>query len=383
MATNTLSVYDPLFYAQEALKGLKKSLGIAPRIHRGYDKNPQQPGSIISIRIPTEFSAGDAPVAASNIVASELQISLDYWREVKFELTDKELTVSRQEIIEEHIEPAAYALADDIDTKLATMMYQQCPWEEAAAAPSDVSDIVNCRGILFGNKVPMGDGMRHFMVDGTIGGELLQNSAFTQWQGAGSTGEAAQISGNLGTRFGFSFFENQNVQTHTAGALTIGTQLQLNADITAGATSTVFKDSGGSLTGTVAVGDTFVIAGNSQRYAITAAATASSNLVSIAFTPKAVTGYSASDNVTASQNTGAQCLAFHKNIAALAMAPLSTLGREVSGARMETVVDPVTRLALRSRMFYDGTNSKVIVALDVLYGIKMLRNNFGVRLWNA
>ena len=65
------------------------------------------------------------------------------------------------------------------------------------------------------------------------------------------------------------------------------------------------------------------------------------------------------------------------------MAPLSTLGREVSGAKMETVVDPVTRLALRSRMFYDGTNSKVIIALDVLYGVAVLRPNLIVRLLNA
>ena len=50
---------------------------------------------------------------------------------------------------------------------------------------------------------------------------------------------------------------------------------------------------------------------------------------------------------------------------------------------METVFDPVTKLALRARIFYDGDNSKVIVALDALYGAKVLRPNGIVRLRDA
>ena len=34
---NTLGIYDPLFYAQEALIQLEKALGLAGRVHRGYD----------------------------------------------------------------------------------------------------------------------------------------------------------------------------------------------------------------------------------------------------------------------------------------------------------------------------------------------------------
>ncbi len=88
---NTLSVYDPIFYAQEALIQLEKALGMAGRVYRGYEKSPQEPGKVISIRRPSTFTAQDAPGSDMDIDAGEVQIILDQWKEVKFKLTDKEL----------------------------------------------------------------------------------------------------------------------------------------------------------------------------------------------------------------------------------------------------------------------------------------------------
>lgn len=378
---NTLSIYDPIWYAQEALLALEKALGLATRVYRGYDRTPQQIGSTIQIRKPSTFTAQSAPSSAQNITASYVEIVLNQWYEVKFALTDKELSYTGERIIAEHIRPAAYALADNIDQALAAE-YKNVPWEAdiATSATIAISDITEVRKMMFDNMVPLKEqDAMHFMVDGTSEAALLGLAAFTQWSGAGERGVETQFTGNFGKRYGFNFWANQNTPTHTAGALVAGTQLQLNADITAGDTSTVFKDSGGSLTGTVKAGDTFVIAGHTQRYAVTADATASSNLVNVAFTPAAVTGYSASDNVTETQKSGAQNLAFHRNFCALAMAPLSEMGGEL-GARVATVTDPVTGLSLRSRVYYIGDSSVVHVALDVLYGIKVLDGNRAVRL---
>src|SRR5437763_1903914 len=127
MATNVLSVYDPLFYAQEAIIQLHKALGMAQRVHRGYDKSPQQKGSTIEISRPSTFTAQDAPSADQAISASSVAIVLDHWKEVKFSLTDKELTFTTEKIISDHIQPAAYALADDIDQKLVAL-YKFVPW---------------------------------------------------------------------------------------------------------------------------------------------------------------------------------------------------------------------------------------------------------------
>jgi hypothetical protein len=378
---NTLSVYDPLFYAQEALWQLEKALGMAARVYRGHDKSPQQKGSIISIRVPSTFTAQNAPSSAQDITADEVQIALDTWRDVAFSLTDKELTYTGEVIIEEHIRPAAYALANDIDIKLATL-YNQVPWEQAISSPAVVSDITAARKTLFNNEVPVDDDMLHMMVDGTMEAELLNLSAFSQHQGAGETGVETQRRGYLGKKFGFEVFANQNVQTHAAGALVPGTQLQVNATIAAGATSGVFKDSGASLTGDINIGDTFVIVGSTQRYTVTADATAGSNIISVAFSPAAAVEYAASDNVTITQNSHVQNLAFHEHWACLAMAPLSEVGARLGG-RVATVSDPRTNLALRSRVFYEGKEAAIYVVLDVLFGIKVLKDNMAVRLTDA
>lgn len=376
--TNTLSVYDPIFYAQEALIQLEKALGMAGRVHRGHDKAPQQKGATISIRKPGAFTAQDAPSPAQDIDAGEVQIALANWKEVKFGLTDRELAATGEVIIGEHIRPAAVALADAIDQSLCAL-YAEVPWFHDVAATAGVADIVAVRRAMFDNKVPLRDpAMLHWMIDGDMEADFLNQTAFTQWQGSGDIGAAAQVSGSLGRRFGFNFFANQNVRAHSAGTLSSTTPLLQGAHAK-GATQVTLDAA--TLTGTLKAGDSFVLAGNAQRYAVTADAAASANAVTVSIAPALVKAYGDNAQATVSLDDHAASLAFHRNAFALAMAPLSELGNQL-GARIATVADPVTGLALRSRLFYDGNNSKVFVALDALWGVKTLDPNLAVRARN-
>ncbi|MBY0430328.1 MAG: hypothetical protein K2Q10_03950, partial [Rhodospirillales bacterium] len=134
----------------------------------------------------------------------------------------------------------------------------------------------------------------------------------------------------------------------------------------------------GALTGSLKKGDTFVITGNSQRYAVTADATASGNAVTVAITPALVQNHADNTAVTVNLATHAATLAFHRNAFALAMAPLSEAASQL-GAKVTTITEGGTGLTLRSRMFYDGNSSKVYVALDALWGVKTLDPNLAVR----
>lgn len=376
--TNALSVYDPIFYAQEALIQLEKALGMAGRVHRGYDKTPQQKGATISIRHPGTFTAQDAPSTAQDLDIGQVQIRLSNWKEVKFALSDKELSATGEVIISEHIRPAAVALADTIDQSLCAL-YADVPWYHDVAATAGVADIISVRRAMFDNKVPLRDpAMLHWMLDGDMEADLLGQSAFTQWQGSGSVGAEAQVSGVLGQRFGFNFFANQNVQSHVAGTLSNPAPL-LQGSHPKGATSVTLDAA--SLTGILKKGDTFIITGNDQRYAVTADATASGNAITLSVTPALVQTYADNAPVTVALDDHAASLAFHRNAFALAMAPLSELGNQL-GARIATVSDPITGLTLRSRLFYDGNNSKVFVALDALWGVTTLDGNLAVRARN-
>jgi hypothetical protein len=158
----------------------------------------------------------------------------------------------------------------------------------------------------------------------------------------------------------------------TAGAL--------NADAEAGAETIVIK----SLTDgqTLKKGDIIKIAGDAQQYCVTEDYTISS-ATTVAITPPLAQKNLADALVTVilPSGTGAtknQCLAFHRHAFALAMAPLSDLGGQL-GAKIATVSDPETNLAIRSRMWYEGNTSTVKVALDALWGVQVLNPNLCVR----
>lgn len=375
---NTLSVYDPLFYATEAIVALQNQLGMARAVYRGYDQNPQQRGSVINIPVPSTFVAKDAPSTAQDVMAGNVAIRLDKWREVKFALTDKELSFTGEQIIADHIRPAAYALAQDIDVALAGLA-KQVPWHIDVGATAGIADVIAARKVLFDNRVPMDPTRLFMMVDSDMEADLLAASAFTQWQGSGPTGEAAQIAGFLGTRYGMNIFASQNAQTHTMGTASTGA-LAVNGAAAAGAT-TINLDAV-AVTGTLVPGDTFVIAGNTQRYVVTNTTTAASNaFTGVQFSPALVADAADNAVVTVSLDNHVAGVAFHRDAFALAMAPLTRMGAQL-GAQIETVTDPASGISIRSRLYYEGNSSAVHVALDVLFGVKTLDPNKAVRLRN-
>jgi len=378
--SNTLGNYDPIFYAQEALISLNKALGMAGRVHRGYDPNPQQKGSVINITRPSVFEATEVNTSTGGttqeLTPENVSITLDTWKEVKFSLTDKELTFTKEKIITDHITPAAYALADAIDLTLVGL-YKKIPWKESISGTPVVADITGVRRALFNNKVPMND--LHFMVDGDVEAGLLALSAFSTADGAGQVGVDTQLRGTLGTRYGFEFFANQNTPAHTSGAMA-DTAGALNADADKGATSIVIK----SLTDTqtLKIGDIIKITGDAQQYCVTTDVEISS-ATTVGIYPALAKKNLADAVVTVilPSGTGAtknQCIAFHRHAFALAMAPLSDMGGRL-GAQIATVADPVTNLSIRSRLWYEGDTSTVKVALDALWGVQVLNPNLAVR----
>lgn len=390
---NTLSAYNPVFYATEAQMALEKALGMAARVYRGFDdeQTSRQYGDTITMRVPGSFSAQDAPSSAQDITATSVSMVLDQWKEVKFALTDKELAYSSQRIIDEHIRPAAYALADKIDQSLA-LLYKDVPWYADASSPITAADITGVRKILFNNKVPLNDpSMLSFMVDGTAEKELLDISAFTQNQGGGDAAIASQISGFLGSRYGLNFFANQNVQTATSATVADLAGAVNNGAGYAAGIKTIAVD-GVSISAALKAGDIMVVSGHTQQYVLTADATAdgAGAIASLSFfgSPNVAQGgleSAVTDNQVVtfvlSGGSGAskvQNLAFHRNAFALGVARLPDF---MDGQGVRAFATPVdgSALSVRARTWADGNNSKFYVALDVLYGLKTLDGNKAVR----
>jgi hypothetical protein len=375
---NTLANYDPQFYAAEALISLKKALTMGFRVFRGFDPSPTQPGSSISIRRPMSFTAASMPTSATDLKPETVTISMNQWKGVTFTLTDKELAYTKERIVDEHIAPAAYAVASAIDSSL-TALSAGTPWYVSATSPLAVGDVTDARKILVQNGVPVNDGRLHLMLSPTLESEALKNSAFAQWQGAGAAGADTQLTGSLGQRYGFECFVSPNVVTLTSGTCSDVTGA-LTADAAIG-DSTVAIDSVTS-GGTAKAGDYLTIAGDSTRYVITADVTFTGGAGTVSISPQIRKAASTSAVVTLAlpQGSGASkenSLAFHRDAFALAMGVLPDM---IPGAEVSTVVDSSSGLSVRARRWYDGANAAQYIGLDALWGVKTLNGDLAVRI---
>lgn len=389
--SNTLGFYDPNFYAANALLQLEKALGMASRVYRGYDKNPQEYGSVINIRRPTYFTAQAMPISSAStndLITDSVSISLDQWYGVQFSLTDKELSYTQERIINEHIRPAASAVADKIDLTLNALA-RSIPWYYVGQSSiTSIADLPALRRRLFDNQVPLNDVALELSGEREQG--FLSQDAFNRADASGSSD--TQQRGTLGRKFGFEIFANQNVQAQqTGGTFTVtGGSLTVSAAVTVGATSISLAAS--TCTGTLLVGDIVQVGHTgtdglsgaaltaNRNYVVTAAATATSNAITVSIAPATrVTHASATAaKITLGTATKYDSLAFHRNCFALAMAPLPEVARRM-GAQVASVADPITGLALRVTMWYEGLDAKVYVRVDALWGTKVLDADMAVR----
>lgn len=377
---NTLSIYDPVFYASEALIYLTNRLGLASRVYRQYDPSPQQKGSAISIAQPGTFVAASMPGTGSDITPQSVTLTLNQWQGVVIQLSDKELAFTKEKIIQDHIGPAAYAVANAIDISAAGL-YSDVPYFVAAGGAATVADIINVRKAQLNAKVPLQDGLMHFMVNAPVEADWLALALFNQ-ANTSSDGADSQRRGVLGQKFGYELFANQNVQTHVDVALVITGATSVTGGVLVGATSITIA-AATTLTGTLKKGDIITITdsvtGLTDPYACLADAVAAGNAITFTCSPAVRVAHLAASTWAATQpNNKAMNLAFHRNAFALGMGVLSELG-DGKGASIGSVADPVTNLALRSTVWYDGNNAQLKVRIDALWGVKTLNPDLAAR----
>ncbi|MEL7168185.1 MAG: hypothetical protein AAGN64_02420 [Bacteroidota bacterium] len=387
---NSLGGYSLIQFAQEAIENLESQLGIAGRIHRGYDKEPQEKGDVIQISKPGTFTAQDAPSPAQDVDTSKVNIRLTEWKDVVFKMTDKELDASMETIVENHIRPATYALALYADQVLAAY-FKRFPWRYSMTA-DQLENILGPQEILAQNGVPVDDGMVHFGASNRqykqflgqpwmYGGDVRGNTSTL------TTGVAQDTFGMKIHRVGAGV-----VQTHTSGTVvSAGNDFEgaLNGAAAKGATNINIDGLSGAET--LASGDSFVIAGHTQRYTVTAAILlAGGAAANVSIYPALATDYADDSLVTFEDGSQAanhadrneQNLVYHRHAMALATAALqgerSTQQARSQGIEVETITDPDTQLALRAMQWYEAKEKSYYVSLDILFGYEILDPNKAV-----
>jgi hypothetical protein len=368
--------YDPYFYANAGLRVLYKRLGMAAYVQRDLAAGKGSgTGSTVQVRRAQTFTTSAMPIA----VASYADVSpnydnlvIDQWRGNGFKLTDKERTLTPEVFIRDHIAPVANAIADRIDQDLASLALE-VPWIVDDDATDPYKDFPAIKKMLFDNRAPMVNPSEYaYMTDGVLQQRYESNPTFVQANTAGN--DALQRAGDLGDKFGFRVFANQNATTFTTGTPALTTPVCTPIK---GASSITITGTSGS--GSYNRGTVLTIAGDTQKYAVkttiaigsTGPATPVEVVPNIQLTQGSVAVTNDSDSAT---SIG---LAFHREAFALVMQPLEDAGPGIISA---TVVEPDTGLSLRSRIWGDGGTGVTVWALDALWGYKTLNGNLAVRL---
>jgi hypothetical protein len=384
---NSLGNYIEILFAQRGLATLKNALRMGNAVYRGYESERNSSfikGNVINVRRPGTFTVENAPSTAQDVVTDEVAITLDQWKEVKFKLPDNEGAWVNEQFMRDHIDRAAYEIANHIDSVLHTKALEFGPFTLIDPSNDGVDLTLKGRKALLDNKVPMMDpSMLTYAFSPTVEQALLSETAFAQYQGSGGAGVNTQQTGELGIRYGMRHVVTQNTASFVGGGKTSGSSVKVNA----GAGQTLAKDTStipldGLSTGGVGKFDRLVFANHSQVYTVVSdTADASSGALTVTISPSLRVAVADNVDVTVTNFTSGTRVAnpmFHRDALALVLAPLPDNMGQRTAAAVATVTDPDSGLSLRSRLYYVGDSSEMHAAIDVLYGVQMLDARLGV-----
>lgn len=400
---NVLGNYNPTFFAQETLIWLSNQLGMAQRVHRGFEleRNAFKLGDVVQIKRPSTFTAENfvkgVGTTSQDVIGLNESITLDTHKEVKFTLDDQDLVKTSEKIIEDHIGPAANAIADAVDTFLYNLVQDNVgSLVDVSGAGSTISQFFTLvKKRMRTNQVPLSDIENiHYMVDEELEATLLDAGIFHEARiTGGAENQAALINGTLGRRFGFNIFPSQNAnlslaqQTGTlAAAAGGGDELGAVDGAHAANSTTLVVDNLTNLETFSDNVDRFTIAGDPTVYTVKVGPDVAGAQSSLTIFPGLRKNFAGGEVVTFENRTteedaaagSIQNIAFHRNAIGLIMAPLPTIG-DGKGAQIAVATDPRSGLSVRARMFYEGNAQELSVAVDALFGGTMLDSQLAVK----
>tara|TARA_Y100000361_G_C11154906_1_gene343478 strand:- start:925 stop:2064 length:1140 start_codon:yes stop_codon:yes gene_type:complete len=375
---NTITNILPKILAR-GLLALREQAVMPRLVNLDYSNESAQKGDTIDVPIPSSLTVSDTVPsnvleAPADSAPTKVQISLNNWKKVNFHLTDKQLVdIDKNEhFIPMQMSEAVRALSNQINlTVLQEFKGVYGFVGTAGTTPfgSNVTDATNARKVLNQQLCPRDN--RRMVLDFDAEANAL---ALAEFQRVNESGDLnVKREGEIGRKFGFDIFTDDQIVTHTAGGS--GTPL-VNGALAVGDTSVAIDGMSG--TSGFVVGDVVTFAGHAQTYAITVAPTASSGAQTVTVSPaiKAIVADNASVTKKASHAVN---LAFHRDAFALAMRPLtSETAGDAYGNNIVSMTDPVTGLSMRLEVYRQY--KQVVYELDALWGVKLIRPEYAVRI---
>lgn len=219
---NQLDAAIAEMWTKTTLALLVEHLRSAATVNRDFEPEFAKMGQTVHTRRPANFEAkrkhkGD-DVTEQDAVLDGVDVKLNQHIHVSFVIDDWDESVAITSMIDEFLNPAAIALARDLDRVVLGQVYQflenQAGGFGALTDSNAVQYLTDTRKVMNRNLVPDEDGQRYLAVGTESEAKLLQNAVFHSAEKLGSTEGLRKAS--LGEKFGFQLWMGQNVPSISA-----------------------------------------------------------------------------------------------------------------------------------------------------------------------
>jgi hypothetical protein len=390
---NSLKTLTDGDITREALRILKNRNGILKSVNRQYDDRFGQTGAknggTLQIRLPNRYTVGTGrTISPQDTTELTTALVVGTQKHVPVQFYSSELTLSLDDFSDRILKPAMSVLASNIANSVATACAEGFTNSVGTpgTTPSSFLTYAQAGERLDWQTAPRDK--RSMLLNPTAMAATAdaQKGLFH----ASEQIEGAFEEGTIERMTGFKFDMDQSLATITHGA---GASYQTNTPSFTSGSTTLAVDVG---TGALTAGQQFTIAGVFEVNPDTKASTGALKVFTVnsAYAggsgnialSQAIYTSGAYQNVSAAppDNTAltligsastayVRNLAMHKDACVLATADLE----------MPKGVDMAYRanmdgLSLRFVRFFDGTNDNFIGRFDILYGIKVVRPEWGV-----
>lgn len=286
---NSLTAYNPQWWANESVALLVENLVASQLVHTNFKNEIARSGDIVNTRVPAEFTAvrkvDSDSITDQDASATNIAVPLDQHWHTAFILKDGELSKSFKDLRTEFLEPAITSLAQAMDKVIHGQVYQfigntegKCGDWSSTTAKGYILDAHRRMNI---NKVPVGRG-RNMLLTPTMEAEALKLDIFTSAEQVGDGGTALQEA-MLGRKLGFNMFMCQNAPSITGQEdASASASLVDNSGGYAAGETTVHIDTAGS---NVTAGMWIRIAGDDTPQHITAIANLATEDLDLTISP--------------------------------------------------------------------------------------------------
>lgn len=398
--TGTLNDFTnviPQLLAQ-SLEILRAKAIMPALVNRVYEPLAGNRGTSIEVPVPAPQAVYD--LEPSNVPTDTLQgfspgtisIPLDQWKGSSFTLNDKEMLEIQEGTAPRQAQQAMASLANYID-KYILGLYKKCPNVVGIAGITPFITAVGATGtdnsqenfdkvgnskivteaarVLNDEYAPMND--RRVVLNPATQAAALNIRAFQDLSWAADP--AVIRAGDLGgaSKFGFSFFMNQNILVHTSGGASIlvgAAKRKTNGSLAVGAD---FITVDAHADGDFVEGDVISFAGDTKTYVVTK----DSDSTRVDIFP-ALEVAKLTDTIITVLPTHTVNLAFQQDAITFVNRPMGSQSITQGQTSISTALDTESGLALRLEVTRQSKQIKW--EFDVLFGGQVLRPEHVVRV---